>query len=169
MLIRKTMASMLLFSLTMGGILGCTSEPSVVDQLDPTTKAILNDPAFLESFRVDPETIIPTKDHSIGKFTIIAQGPRLDREAARALAKILQGKEIRQSIKKCGFHPGVAFQIVDAKGNSVDTLFCFLCDVMQLGGSDWQDFDLARGKVLRLAKRAFPDDPEIQGLKESRR
>ncbi len=165
---KATMALAVLTALVVG-IASCgPGEPVLRDGLDPATKAILSNPEYLESFRVDPDETLPIPGQTIGRFKILARGTKLDQPTALRLCKILEGRSLTSNTLKCGFYPGVAFRIVDTKGNSVDALFCFKCDVMTLGPSAWQEFGPVRPDILKLAKHAFPDDPEIQALPEKR-
>jgi hypothetical protein len=65
---------------------------------------------------------------------------------------------------KC-FEPGVGFRIWNGK-ESVDMTVCFICERFLLGEApgDFGGSPGIFGQLAKLAKEAFPDDKEIQGL-----
>jgi hypothetical protein len=76
------------------------------------------------------------------------------------------------SAKGCIFDPGVAFRVWRGDEH-VDVVVCFTCSEFRLYVPEpekkvrrlGEDFDENRAAFVRLAKDAFPGDPQIQGLR----
>jgi hypothetical protein len=77
----------------------------------------------------------------------------------------------RSVVSGCSFDPGIGYRLWSGK-RSVDVLFCFECDQVEigpiprrLGDLRWEVADThARAVLLGLAKEALPDAPEITAL-----
>ena len=78
--------------------------------------------------------------------------------------------------KGCLMRPGVAIRLTGADKTVVNIILCYECQVLGVtvrdaAGKELHEsggvFDPAEAALVKLAKDAFPDDKEIQGLKES--
>jgi hypothetical protein len=137
------------------------------------TADILAGAERVEVFRVDPRGRENPPALSIGEFAITAT----EREQGRAFAERLAGVLLKPQAHfgpgyKC-FFPGVAFRLWRG-GERVDVLVCFVCQNYDLithpvGGENRRSYTHAFSsgvwdELLALAKEAFPDDADIQGL-----
>ncbi len=166
---------------------GCMAEkaeaPSerVKKFLSPRAVEILGGAAKAQVFRVDP------KDHAdpaklkegdvprIGGYKITASGKEQGKEFAAKVTAILFNDRtyLFNLAKGCIFDPGVAYRLWKDK-DYVDVLLCFSCDELEVfvknaDGTLYrahEDFDPMRAELVKLAKEAFPDDQQIQALKE---
>ncbi|MES2794301.1 MAG: hypothetical protein V4719_32100 [Planctomycetota bacterium] len=120
------------------------------------------------------QAIANGSDKTIGYYPILATGREQGADFARRLSKVLLSSGVTQNQKKCGLEPGVAYRLWNGN-RAVEVLICFKCDVLwpHVMGSnvasphrEWQDFDSVRAELLALAKEAFPQDAEIQELRE---
>jgi hypothetical protein len=155
--------------------LGCGSSRK---GLDSQSASILTGATKVEVFRTDsqngPHDQKQKKEGEsrIGGYLVISQGKDQGKEFAARLADILSDKATYStSFAKC-FDPGVAFRIWKDE-DALDVLICFKCDNFYYGPPTEKAKENGslshspnRAKVLRLAKEAFPDDKEIQELKD---
>jgi len=160
-------------------------EPSdrVKELLGPKVMAILSDADRVEVFRIDGYSQAGELRHKpgprMGGFLVIGQGDDQGKEFARDLAAVLFKDQtyFDNPRDKC-FWPGVAYRVWKDK-QRVDVLMCFLCDNVALTAKDddpgkekWAGGSFlgtsSRSLLVKLAKRAFPDDPEIIELKETK-
>jgi hypothetical protein len=145
--------------------------------LDRRTTTILSGATKVEVFRVagkEPPTEASSGELRIGGFRVLSQGKDQGRVFADRLAAVLsQWKTYSFTYAKC-YWPGVAFRVW--KGEEiVDILICFKCDNLYCGPPTMSARVTAsfsespnRARLVALAKEAFPDDQEIQGLTECR-
>jgi hypothetical protein len=154
-------------------LLGCSSPKP-----DARTRDILAGATKVEVFRLDGkwEGEVGVKGGAspefIGRFPVTARGADQGPEFAAELAAVLADPTVYSGpFAKC-YWPGVAFRVWKG-GEAADVLVCFLCHNLGWGpvaapeagrGSFWGS--PRTGDLVRLAKKAFPDDPEVQGLKE---
>ena len=144
-------------------ILGCENKARTF--LGPTAVSILEQPTKIEAWRIHAKPGGPEK----------SDPPKpVDLAIARDLAPVLLAESTYSfnSAKGCKFTPGMGVRVWrDAK--AVDVIFCFSCNELKLVSPDpvakgyyrTEDFDNARQKLVAIAKRALPDDAEIQALK----
>jgi hypothetical protein len=148
--------------------------------------AVLQGATKVEVFRVDPG--FPPKDRpddpkadapageKVGDYAVTAKGKDQGPEFAARLRAILFNDRtyLFDMAKGCIFQPGVAFRVWNGK-ESMDVFLCFSCDELLILVKDesgavvhlaQEDFDPMRAELVKLAREAFPDDPEIQGLQE---
>jgi hypothetical protein len=148
--------------------------------MDSRDWAILAGATKVEVFRVDgfhpredPSRWKPGEMH-VGGYPVTGRGPDQGKAFADQLARVLsRWSTYSNAYAKC-FWPGVAFRIW--KGEEyVEILICFLCENLYAGPP--RDFVMenasfhgsySRRDFVRLAKEAFPDDPEIQALEEDK-
>lgn len=130
----------------------------------------------VECFRVNPEKPNEPMGKECGGYPIISTAKEQPKEFAGKLAAILFDDKTYDfdKAKRCEFSPGVGFRFWKDK-DWVDLVICFSCDELEVstippGEKDRkasrEDCDSARAALVALAKSAFPDDKEIQGLKE---
>lgn len=149
-----------------------------VDGIDDRTVTILKKADKVEVFRVDgtwPHKPPAPSEQAISGWRVLSQGRDQGPEFAARLADIL-ADEASYSQKFAGcFDPGVGYRIWRGK-DRVDFIICFHCDNFYLGPpvkgkmvSETASFyeTPARRRLVRLAKEAFPNDPDIQGLWET--
>jgi hypothetical protein len=115
-------------------------------------------------------------------YPVTAKGKEQGQKFASALADVLLSKEVYDKRLPIAepFKPTTAFRIQTAKGKDtvkVDVLLCFRCggmsvscEVNRFGGVQQRREtsklpDRAYNALLKLAKEAFPDDKELQGIK----
>ena len=111
-------------------------------------------------------------------YPIVDIGKPQDKAFAGKLKAVLYDEKTYDfdTAKACEFMPGVGFRVLSDEGQ-VDVILCFHCDELQLFTTDGkhkevekkhEDFDRARPALVKLAKQAFPNDKEIQALKETK-
>lgn len=101
----------------------------------------------------------------------IRSGPTILDDASRAtLSKVLTDPDtyLWDSAKACEFVPGVALRL-SAANVQVDVLICFSCDELEMYKNGkrvgHEDFDPSRAELVRVARKLFPEDEDIQALK----
>lgn len=146
--------------------------------LDKRTKTILAGATRVEVFRLDGDNRSSVEkparegDKRIGGFLVTAQGQNQGKAFAAKLADILSDRSTYALAFAGCFSPGVAYRIWKDE-ESVEVLICFKCHNFYCGppaDSVQENASFVRspreGDLVRLAKEAFPDDPEIQKLKD---
>ena len=131
-------------------------------------------PTKVEAFRVDgrPGERSQTSKPFYG-YPIVGAPVQVDADTSEELAEILMDANIYDwdLRKKCEFMPGVALRFTSA-GSPTEVLFCFSCDELMVVRDGkkvgYEDFDPARGRLLTIVKRLFPEDEKIQQLKDER-
>ncbi len=148
------------------------------NRLGSRTMAVLAGATKVEVFRLDGQEIFfapqprPEGEKRVGGYLVTAQGQDQGKEFADRLADILADERTYSDARPTCFRPGVAFCVW--KGEEVvDVLLCFQCSNFYCGPPKDPADDNAcfkdsprRPDLVRLAKEAFPDDKEIQALKE---
>ena len=137
---------------------------------------ILRNGTRVEVFRIatrgDANRSAPqgSKKERILHHIVTAQQKDQGEQFAKELADILLDDTDYPGIK-C-FDPGVGFRVWSGQ-ESVEILICFSCDNYYCGFPDDPSMLTSsfhgsplRPNLVRLVKRAYPDDKEIQGLKE---
>lgn len=111
-------------------------------------------------------------EERIGGFRVISQGTDQAEAFAAELADILLDNRTYTDKRAACYWPGVAFRMWK-DDQSVDVLICFICHNLYCGrpvkiAEENSSFaqSPAESRLIRLAKEAFPDDAEIQALKE---
>jgi hypothetical protein len=155
---------------------GCGAHKS---RLDRHTTAIFSGATKVEVFRVDGLDKSPNGkpinpgDPTVGGYPILARGKNQSSEFATKLADVLADDKTYTDVYNKCFYPGVAFRVWKGE-ESVDVLICFRCENFYVGPStDQQVLETGSflrspnaNRLVRLAKEAFPDDEEVQALKE---
>ena len=125
-----------------------------------------------EAYRIDGYAR-GTKADGPGKlhgYPIISAPSPLDDASKTTLSKVLTDPNtyLWDVAKGCEFLPGVALRLADANVQ-VDVLVCFSCDELEMYTNGkrvgHEDFDPRRTDLLRVAKKLFPKDENIQALK----
>jgi hypothetical protein len=157
-------------------LLGCGGNKG---RLDGRTAAVFAGATKVEVFRIDGRndppgpTPIRPGDPTVGGYAILARGYDQGQEFAAKLADILaDDKTYTDKYAKC-FWPGVAFRVWKGE-DRMDVIICFKCGNFYVGPpTDQRVMENASfsespntGRLVRLAKEAFPDDEEVQALKE---
>ena len=139
----------------------------------------LQNASRVEVYRIKTEQG-KSSDEGISGYPIIATGKEKGKEFAGKLATTLLSEQTYFGEQAHCFTPGVAFRIWRAKDqdkDSLDVIICFHCTALHLVKRDERKRDVhhvdgAFGPdilpLLKLAKEAFPDDPEIQAIKETK-
>ena len=161
---------------------GAEKEPGkkVKELLGDKTIAILQSAARVEVFRIDPDDSAKGPKR-IGGYAITATGKELDKEFTGKLADVLLDDATYFGDQAKCFEPGVAFRLWKDK-ESVEVVICFHCANLKLTAKgvkgDAIDDDGhpksggfgstegSYGRLAKLAKEAFPDDKDIQALKD---
>jgi hypothetical protein len=152
----------------------------VKEILGDKTIAILQGATRIEIFRIDPDSSRPGKDR-IGGYVITATGKEKHKEFTAKLVEVLLADGTyfgRQA--KC-FDPGLAFRLWK-DNESVEVVVCFHCTTLEVSAKDAKgraldDVDEKKSggfggetgsyaMLVKLAKDAFPDDKDIQALKD---
>jgi hypothetical protein len=168
--------------------MGCGDMPVVKDQpenrsvpaevkklLDEKTVAVLAGATKVEVFRLEAAGPVGSQasgQRQLDGFAVKAQGKDQGQAFAKKLADVLLDEKTYSTTFAFCFTPGVAFRIW--KGEAcVDVVVCFMCQNFYCGpptGNARENASFAdtpaRAALVRLAKEAFPDDKEIQGLEE---
>jgi hypothetical protein len=117
-----------------------------------------------------PECCSTSAPELVGGFEAISGPVPVDAATAAELRAIFADDSIYdwERAKGCEFDPGVAIRFTKTSA-SLDVLLCFHCDELavyrgttRVGG---EDFDVARPRLVAIAKRLFPADDKIQALK----
>lgn len=139
---------------------------------------ILNAARRTECFRVFPEKPNEPMGKECGGYPIMSQEKDRDEKFTARLVEILFDDKTYdfEKAKKCKFEPGVGYRLWADK-EWVDVTLCFSCDEVEIShkspemrelSAAHEDFDAARAALVKMAKEAFPEDKEIQGLAEKR-
>ena len=157
-------------------LMGETKESNVRALLGDRGMAIVRGATRVEVFRIVGNAHRkPTGDpkQEIDGFPIKAVGKERGEAFARSIATVLlDEKSYPDFAKGCIIEPGVVFRLWKGE-ESVDLILCFECTILKVITRDAQghpvqqasrDFDPARPALIKLARAAFPNDPEIQAL-----
>jgi hypothetical protein len=128
----------------------------------------------VEAFRIAPAAAKPG-EAKIADYPIkaTAKEPK-EGFAKRLAAALLDEKALFGTQKRC-FLPGVAFRLWKDK-ESVEVIVCFGCQNLRLIARDADGKEVKRvsgafgpgDALLKLAREAFPDDKELQEIKEKK-
>jgi hypothetical protein len=152
----------------------------VKERLGDKTVAILQGATRVEVFRIDPDESAKGAKR-IGGYAITAAGKGQDKAFTRKLADVLlEDGTYFGDQAKC-FEPGVAFRLWKDT-ESIEVVVCFHCANLRLTakgakGEPLDDGGSAKiggfagdkgsyGHLAKLAKEAFPEDKDIQALKD---
>jgi hypothetical protein len=138
---------------------------------------VFADASKVEVFRLDGKEFSKDeggplkKGRRVGGFLVTAQGKDQGRKFAGKLLDILNDNKTYTNKYALCFWPGIAFRVWKEE-ECVEVLICFLCDNLYCGpppkGMANENASFVgsprRADLVRLAKEAFPDDKEIQGL-----
>ena len=139
--------------------------------VDQSSRRILASVTRIETYRIHPEFRRDAED-KILNFEILARGSTLEGPEVVKLGSQLLEKDnfMFDARKTCAIRPGVVFRVYRDEA-FVDIVICFECEMLGFysGPSKnprgtWEDFDPIHDRILRLAKKAFPDDSTIQDL-----
>lgn len=139
---------------------------------------ILKGAKRVECFRVFPEKPNEPMGNECGAYPVTSTAKAQEEKFAARLVDILFDDKTYdfEKAKKCEFSPGVGYRLWNDK-EWVDVTLCFSCDELEIShkppgakelSTAHEDFDAARAALVKLAKEAFPEDKEIQGLTEKR-
>jgi hypothetical protein len=160
-------------------LLGCGRGES---RLDGRTEDILRHATKVQAFRIDSKEGSTGGEakggakvggfRRVGGFRVLARGKDQHPKLAAELADILaDGRTYSDEWVMC-FWPAVAFRVWKGK-EVVEVLICFECDNLYCGPPrDRAEENVSffrsprRADLVRLAKRALPDDPDIQAIEE---
>jgi hypothetical protein len=91
----------------------------------------------------------------------------VSKDQAAQLAKLLQDRHtyIQPGISLKGSVPMPEAVVAFTSGNKeTDVYFCFQSNIMVVGQAQ-SDFDPGRAAILKIVKKIFPNDPQIQSFK----
>jgi hypothetical protein len=150
---------------------------TVGERLGEATTRILNGATRVEAFRVGDKPAEKPEGKQVGGYAVLSAAGEKRKDFAKRLASLVQDEKSLFSAQARCFSPGVAFRLWNER-ESVDVVVCYKCWGLRLTARD------AAGKVLhrtgggfkenfdawvKLAKAAFPDDNEMQGLEGGER
>ena len=152
-----------------------TPEPpkKVKELLGDKATAILAKATRVQAFRISAEETGKVGDDYIAGHRITAKGKKLGEEFAEKMTKTLFDEKTYDGQSAKCFEPGVAFRVWAGK-EAVEVIICFRCTNFQVqvmgekkDSDEVREFGFGPGlePFLALAREAFPDDREIQGLK----
>jgi hypothetical protein len=131
------------------------------------------------AYRIDPRYDL-TAEKTVAGYPILGQPVRVDADLVKELGQALLDKRTYgwQGPTFCGFAPGIAIRYHGKGEGGMErravVLLCFECDDIVVHVSDpfaesrVENFMPGRAKLVRLVKRIFPKDKEIQELVEMR-
>jgi hypothetical protein len=129
----------------------------------------------VEAYRTEPNAAAKPRSKNpdrIGGFEILSEPVVLDEETHNDLARVLTSAwtyDWSLFLKMCEMRPGVAFRFTRGE-QTQDVLNCFDCDLLAVLRNGqrpaYDDFDYGRAELVGIAKRLFPQDAVIQGLRE---
>jgi hypothetical protein len=149
----------------------------VKERLGDKAVGLLQGATRVEVFRVAPEEAKPG-EKSVGGYRVAATGAEQKKEFAGRLTAVLLKDETYFGTQSRCFLPGVAFRLWDEDKQSVDVVICFGCSNLRVIARDADGkevktaaggFGPDKGALLKLAKEAFPDDRDIQGLTDEKK
>lgn len=162
-----------LFCLCLGLIAGCQTAGQRISAIygGAAAMAVLAAPEKAEAWRTTAPFALKGEKEGQAKLQdyLVLRGPvAVDTEVADEMAAILRRDIYEWDVAKgCEPIPGVAVRFVRGT-DEVLVFFCFECDILltyfngqRVGG---EDFDRAHRVLANLARRIFPDDPEIKKL-----
>jgi hypothetical protein len=177
-------ASWLLAALVVVGAVGegrseAPPKPSakVKERLGDKTIEALNGATRVEVFRIEDSKRAKAGDkNQIAGHRILATGKEQGAPFASQLAAMLQTDQALLGSQARCFLPGVAFRAWKDT-ESVEVLVCFTCKNLQVILRDAKGAEVKKssggfgptyGPLLPLVKTAFPDDKEIQSIKDKK-
>ena len=126
-------------------------------------------PDRIEAYRLAPQTDEFDSDKATLADYRITSGPiAVPNSVAATISEALSapGSYMWDSVKGC--HPSFEVRLTFLRGlERIDVLFCFGC--MILRAAEYENFDYAMPAMVRAVKAIFPNDPEIQRLREDGR
>jgi hypothetical protein len=130
--------------------------------------ALLEKANKVEAFRIEEKQTQKTGDDYIAGYRIIGKSKNLgEKFPAKLRAALFEEKIYFGQAARC-FDPGVAFRIWHDK-QAIEVVICFHCTNFTVGMAGEKagshGFGPRLEPFLALAKEAFPDDADIQGLK----
>lgn len=145
----------------------------VKEKLGDEALGILKGATKVEAYRVNPD-LSAKGDKRIGGYLITADGKEQGKEFAAKLAEVLYRDQSWFGQQARCYLPGVAFRISKDK-EAIEVIICFTCEnfrfiVKDAKGNEVKKLSGAFGPdlapLVKLAKEAFPDDKDIQALKD---
>jgi hypothetical protein len=175
---RLAVVAALAAALVFGSLRYLQTRPTPGAPLDAQTMTVLAGATRVEVFRTDgtngPNDEKPRAagEARIGGYLVTARGPDQGPEFAARLADVLLDGRSYSAARMACYWPGVAFRVWSGE-EWVEVLVCFHCDNLYCGPATdnvprTASFHStpARARLVRLAREAFPDDKEVQRLKE---
>ena len=149
-------------------VLGCSSESADLNAVFGTKQVldVVKRAERVEAFRLAPESF---NKRSLAEYDIVGDPVPVSEADAEALAAILTDPATYKFdiAKGCDPEYGVGVRFL-AGNEKVTVLFCFECDILTVYRGDaavgGEDFDPARGRLVALVQRVFPDDEELREL-----
>ena len=144
----------------------------MAETLGERMTTILKGATRVEAFRVDPKRSKKPQGKHVDGLTVLSTAKEQGTQFAKRLSELLQDEKSLLSEQARCFFPGVAFRLWKEK-ESVDVVVCYQCTGLRLIARDGAGGELHRtgggfkanyDAWVKLAKEAFPDDKQIQGL-----
>jgi hypothetical protein len=120
-----------------------------------------------------------TRDDTIAGYKVLGKPQKLDGELLKELGKVLTDHKTYgwdESAHVCGFSPGVAIRYSGKNeyGDEIRVvvLLCFMCEDIKLyhnsplAENEMTNITPGRRQLVKLVKKMFPEDAEIQQLEE---
>jgi hypothetical protein len=142
-------------------------------QLGNEALSVLDGATRVQAFRIKPRKEQGAKEQIAG-YPITATGKEQGKDFAAELTSVLKDDKTWFGMGARCFIPGVAFRVWKDK-ESVDVIICFNCSNFHLIARDAAGKEVHKTggafgpnnvPLLKVAKKAFPDDKEIQGIPE---
>lgn len=137
--------------------------------------AVVTQPEHVMAYRVGPlpEGIV-WQQEAFSDYPIVSEPVELPVATAKQVSAALASPATYDWYWAKACQPVYGVQLSFIRGaERVDVLLCFECDMLLVGRNGQtlggEDFDHARGILVRAVKECFPDDEVIQQLRERRR
>ena len=145
------------------------------DVLSAKGMEVLRKPAKVEFFRIKPEPSDAAAE-AIERYPVVATGTTPDDAAERIRSILTDDDSYLFGVGKgCIIRPGVAIRLTGGDETTVSVILCYECQILVLvvrdaAGKELHNsggvFDPSEAALVRLAKDAFPEDEDIQKLKD---
>lgn len=156
-------------------LVGCGKDAVVIDQVfTPAGTVVVGNAVRVEASRIE-RPVSDAAAEQLSNYKQLSEPIPVNASLATKLVKALTDPNTYSYLsddKACLFNPGVRITFEDDRGESLDVLFCFECDVIAVYRDDkcvgGEDCDDGRAGLLDIMKQIFPNDPAIHAISVDR-